>query len=99
MSSAWSASERSVWERLWRMEREHLLPLAKDGFDLAAVRFPVVNTQRLREGADELRIRCRWRRARRWKRRSTRPMWRSGGRASAWRGMSVASGGNRRCSI
>lgn len=24
-------------------EREHLLPLAKDGFDLAAVRFPVVN--------------------------------------------------------
>ena len=26
------------------LEREHLLPLAKDGFDLAAVRFPVVNT-------------------------------------------------------
>jgi transposase len=25
-------------------EREHLLPLAKEGFDLAAVRFPVVNT-------------------------------------------------------
>jgi transposase len=26
------------------LEREHLLPLAKDGFDLAAVRFPLVNT-------------------------------------------------------
>jgi transposase len=26
------------------LEREHLLPMAKDGFDLAAVRFPVVNT-------------------------------------------------------
>src|SRR5580704_18976875 len=26
------------------LEREHLLPLAKEGFDLAAVRFPVVNT-------------------------------------------------------
>jgi hypothetical protein len=26
------------------MEREHLLPLAKEGFDLAAVRFPVVNS-------------------------------------------------------
>ena len=25
-------------------EREHLLPVAKEGFDLAAVRFPVVNT-------------------------------------------------------
>ena len=25
------------------LEREHLLPLAQDGFDLAAVRFPVVN--------------------------------------------------------
>jgi len=26
------------------LEREHLLPLATDGFDLAAVRFPLVNT-------------------------------------------------------
>ena len=26
------------------MEREHLLPLAKEGFDLAAVRFPTVNS-------------------------------------------------------
>jgi transposase len=26
------------------LEREHLLPLAQDGFDLAAVRFPVVNS-------------------------------------------------------
>lgn len=26
------------------MEREHLLPLAKEGFDLAAVRFPAVNS-------------------------------------------------------
>jgi len=26
------------------LEREHLLPAAKEGFDLAAVRFPVVNT-------------------------------------------------------
>lgn len=26
------------------VEREHLLPLAKEGFDLAAVRFPVVNS-------------------------------------------------------
>jgi len=26
------------------MEREHLLPLAKEGFDLAAVRFPVMNS-------------------------------------------------------
>jgi transposase len=26
------------------LEREHLLPLAKEGFDLAAVRFPAVNT-------------------------------------------------------
>jgi transposase len=41
--------QRVVGERLvsvgaaMAMEREHLLPVAKDGFDLAAVRFPVVN--------------------------------------------------------
>jgi transposase len=28
------------------LEREHLLPLAKEGFDLAAVRFPTVNSSR-----------------------------------------------------
>ena len=35
------------------IEREHLLPLATEGFELAETSFPVVDGQGLREGADE----------------------------------------------
>lgn len=38
-----SGKGRSVGEAM-HLEREHLLPLAREGFDLAAVHFPAVNT-------------------------------------------------------
>jgi len=34
-------------------EREHLLPLAEEGFDLASLHFPEINAKRVREGADD----------------------------------------------
>ena len=37
MSNGWLGSERADVGAAMALEREHLLPLAKEGFDLAAV--------------------------------------------------------------
>ena len=80
------------------LEREHLLPLAEEGFDLAAIHFPQVNASGCVKVLTNFYSAPSAGRQSKCRPRSIRPTWRSGTRESAWRGMSAASTGSRRCS-
>ena len=81
-----------------RIERQHLLPLTAEGFELAETSFPTVDGKGARRCARTSTPRPCGRGLVR-KRNCCRPMSRSGRNGSAWRGTSAVSGAMSRCSI
>jgi len=81
------------------IEREHLLPLATEGADLAQTSFPTVNglgCAKVLTNAYSVPLPAR---ARRSKRKPMQASSSYGTRADAWPGTSVVTGGNNRSSI
>ncbi len=76
------------------LEREHLRALAEEGFDLAAIHFPHVNTSGCVKVLTNFTP-FRYPSASKCRPRCIRPTWRFGTRESAWRGTNAASIGSR----